>query len=163
MRNAASLAPADRLLPPALRRLRHGPRRGLGDLGQEAARTDAPLVVFCGVHFMAETAAMLSPQKTVLIPDLEAGCSLAASVTHSPRPLELALALSARPGTTSSGVAIWGALPASRIDACAPASAPSELSTSLSPARNPLCKYLIYLFFFVRLRVRIQEGPPASY
>ncbi len=50
-------------------------------LSQEAARTDAPLIVFCGVHFMAETAAMLSPQKTVLIPDPEAGCSLAASVT----------------------------------------------------------------------------------
>ncbi len=50
-------------------------------LSQEAANTDAPLIVFCGVHFMAETAAMLSPQKTVLIPDPEAGCSLAASVT----------------------------------------------------------------------------------
>jgi quinolinate synthase len=50
-------------------------------LSQEAARTDAPLIVFCGVHFMAETAAMLSPEKTVLIPDPEAGCSLASSVT----------------------------------------------------------------------------------
>jgi quinolinate synthase len=50
-------------------------------LSQEAARTDAPLIVFCGVHFMAETAAMLSPEKIVLIPDLEAGCSLASSVT----------------------------------------------------------------------------------
>ena len=39
------------------------------------------MIVFCGVHFMAETAAILAPDKTVLIPDLDAGCSLAASIT----------------------------------------------------------------------------------
>lgn len=50
-------------------------------LAQEAARTDAQVIVQCGVHFMAETAKLLSPDKTVLIPDLEAGCSLAASIT----------------------------------------------------------------------------------
>lgn len=50
-------------------------------LSQEAAKTGAPLIMFCGVHFMAETAAILSPDKTVLIPDLEAGCSLASTVT----------------------------------------------------------------------------------
>ena len=50
-------------------------------LSQKAARTDAEVIVFCGVHFMAETAAILAPEKTVLIPDLEAGCSLAATVT----------------------------------------------------------------------------------
>lgn len=50
-------------------------------LSQQAAKTDAPLIVFCGVHFMAETAAILCPDKTVLIPDPEAGCSLAATVT----------------------------------------------------------------------------------
>ena len=48
-------------------------------LSREAARTDADVIVFCGVHFMAETAAILSPQKTVLLPDLAAGCSLASS------------------------------------------------------------------------------------
>jgi quinolinate synthase len=50
-------------------------------LSREAAATDAEAIVFCGVHFMAETAAILSPDKTVLIPDLDAGCSLAASIT----------------------------------------------------------------------------------
>jgi quinolinate synthase len=50
-------------------------------LSQEAARTDADVILFCGVHFMAETAAILSPDKTVLLPDLEAGCSLANSIT----------------------------------------------------------------------------------
>jgi quinolinate synthase len=49
-------------------------------LSREAAATDAETIVFCGVHFMAETAAILSPDKTVLIPDLDAGCSLAASI-----------------------------------------------------------------------------------
>src|SRR5512132_1036315 len=49
-------------------------------LSREAAKTKAEVIVFCGVHFMAETAAVLSPQKTVLLPDLAAGCSLAATI-----------------------------------------------------------------------------------
>ena len=49
-------------------------------LSREAATTDAEVIVFCGVHFMAETAKILSPAKTVLIPDLAAGCSLADSI-----------------------------------------------------------------------------------
>ncbi len=50
-------------------------------LAREAARTDADVIVLAGVHFMAETAKLLNPEKTVLIPDLRAGCSLAASIT----------------------------------------------------------------------------------
>ncbi len=50
-------------------------------LAREAARTQAKVIVQAGVHFMAETSKILSPQKTVLIPDLKAGCSLAASIT----------------------------------------------------------------------------------
>jgi len=50
-------------------------------LAREAERTDAEVIVLAGVHFMAETAKLLNPGKTVLIPDLEAGCSLAASIT----------------------------------------------------------------------------------
>ena len=49
-------------------------------LSREAARTEADVIVFCGVHFMAETAAILSPSKTVLLPDLAAGCSLASTI-----------------------------------------------------------------------------------
>src|SRR2546429_6559719 len=50
-------------------------------LSQQAAAADGDLIVFCGVHFMAETASILCPDKRVLIPDLDAGCSLADSIT----------------------------------------------------------------------------------
>src|SRR4051794_18514877 len=50
-------------------------------LSQQAAKTDAEVIAFCGVHFMAETASVLSPGKAVLLPDMDAGCSLADSIT----------------------------------------------------------------------------------
>ncbi len=49
-------------------------------LSQAAARTDARMIIFCGVHFMAETASIICPDKRVLLPDLEAGCSLASTI-----------------------------------------------------------------------------------
>src|ERR1044071_3815519 len=62
----------------------HGVADLVGDslaLARMAADADADVIVLCGVHFMAETAKLLNPQKTVLIPDLKAGCSLAESIT----------------------------------------------------------------------------------
>jgi quinolinate synthase len=50
-------------------------------LSREAAKTAKPVLIFCGVHFMAETAVILSPEKRVLLPDLAAGCSLADTIT----------------------------------------------------------------------------------
>jgi quinolinate synthase len=64
----------------------HGVADITGDsltLAQKAAETDADVIVLCGVHFMAETAKLLNPEKTVLIPDAAAGCSLASSITAS--------------------------------------------------------------------------------
>jgi quinolinate synthase len=62
----------------------HGVADIVGDslgLARKAAETDADVIVMAGVHFMAETAKLVSPHKTVLIPDVDAGCSLAASIT----------------------------------------------------------------------------------
>src|SRR6476646_5992528 len=62
----------------------HGVADIVGDsllLAREATKVDADIIVLAGVHFMAETAKLLNPEKTVLIPDLEAGCSLADSIT----------------------------------------------------------------------------------
>src|SRR6202163_3633915 len=63
-------------------------------LAREATRVDADVIVLAGVHFMAETAKLLNPEKTVLIPDLEAGCSLAASITAA----DVRLMRAAHPG-----------------------------------------------------------------
>ena len=50
-------------------------------LALEAAKTKADIIILCGVHFMAETAKLMNPNKKVLIPDMDAGCSLASSIT----------------------------------------------------------------------------------
>jgi quinolinate synthase len=65
---------------PEIQRVAHYTGDSLG-LSRQAADTDSDVIAFCGVHFMAETASILSPGKTVLLPDLDAGCSLADSIT----------------------------------------------------------------------------------
>lgn len=75
----------------------HGVADIVGDslaLAREAVEVDADVIVLAGVHFMAETAKLLNPEKTVLIPDLGAGCSLADSIT----PEDIALLRQAHPG-----------------------------------------------------------------
>ncbi|TDX83792.1 quinolinate synthetase [Neorhizobium sp. R1-B] len=75
----------------------HGVADIIGDslaLARKAAEVDADVIVLAGVHFMAETAKLLNPGKTVLIPDMEAGCSLAESIT----PEDVALLRQAHPG-----------------------------------------------------------------
>ncbi len=75
----------------------HGVADIVGDslaLARKAVEVDADVIVLAGVHFMAETAKLLNPTKTVLIPDLEAGCSLAESIT----PQDIALLRQAHPG-----------------------------------------------------------------
>ena len=53
-------------------------------LSMEAANTDKDVIVFCGVHFMAESASILSPEKTVILPRMDAGCPSASGNTRSP-------------------------------------------------------------------------------
>ncbi|NLS00578.1 quinolinate synthase NadA [Rhizobium sp. P38BS-XIX] len=75
----------------------HGVADIVGDslaLARRAVEVDADIIVLAGVHFMAETAKLLNPEKTVLIPDMEAGCSLAESIT----PEDIALLRQAHPG-----------------------------------------------------------------
>ncbi|MDE1990856.1 MAG: quinolinate synthase NadA [Rhizobiaceae bacterium] len=75
----------------------HGVADIVGDslaLARKAIEVDADVIVLAGVHFMAETAKLLNPEKTVLIPDMQAGCSLAESIT----PEDIALLRQAHPG-----------------------------------------------------------------
>ncbi|MCZ3376418.1 quinolinate synthase NadA [Rhizobium sp. AG207R] len=75
----------------------HGVADIVGDslaLARKAVEVNADIIVLAGVHFMAETAKLLNPEKTVLIPDMEAGCSLAESIT----PEDIALLRQAHPG-----------------------------------------------------------------
>ncbi len=100
-------------------------------LAQEAARTDAEVIVQCGVHFMAETSKILCPEKTVLIPDSRAGCSLAASITGE----DVRRLREAYPGVPVVAYVNTSAEVKAEVDICCTSSNAVEVVESLNAKR----------------------------
>ena len=100
-------------------------------LARQAAESDADIIVLCGVHFMAETAKLLSPEKTVLISDLEAGCSLAASITGA----DVRLLRERYPGTPVVSYVNTSAEVKAETDICCTSSNALEVVESLGVER----------------------------
>jgi quinolinate synthase len=100
-------------------------------LAQEAARSDADVIVQCGVHFMAETSKLLAPEKTVLIPDLRAGCSLAASITGA----DVRRLREAYPGVPVVAYVNTSADVKAEVDICCTSSNAVEVVESLNAPR----------------------------
>lgn len=112
----------------------HGVADMTGDslaLARMGAETDAEVIVLCGVHFMAETAAILSPEKTVLIPDLEAGCSLASSITAA----DVRLLKQRYPGTPVVTYVNTSAAVKAETDVCCTSANAVEVVESLGAER----------------------------
>src|SRR6202000_2282413 len=103
-------------------------------LAREAARTDAATIVSCVVHFMAETAKILSPEKTVLIPDQRAGCSLADSIT----PDDLRAWKDEHPGAVVVSYVNTTAAVKALTDICCTSSNAVEVVASIDPDREVL-------------------------
>jgi len=100
-------------------------------LAQEAAKTDASVIVQCGVHFMAETSKLLCPHKTVLIPDSRAGCSLAASITGA----DVRALREAYPGVPVVAYVNTSAEVKAEVDICCTSSNAVEVVESLGAKR----------------------------
>lgn len=96
-------------------------------LSRIAAKSDAETIVFCGVHFMAETAKILSPEKTVLIPDPNAGCSLAETVT----PEQVVAWRAEHPGAKVVAYVNTSAAVKAEVDVCCTSSNAVEIVESL--------------------------------
>lgn len=112
----------------------HGVADMTGDslaLARMGAETEAEVIVLCGVHFMAETAAILSPEKTVLIPDLEAGCSLASSITAA----DVRLLKQRYPGTPVVTYVNTSAAVKAETDVCCTSANAVEVVESLGAER----------------------------
>lgn len=112
----------------------HGVADLTGDslaLARMGAETGAEVIVLCGVHFMAETAAILSPEKTVLIPDLEAGCSLASSITAA----DVRLLKQRYPGTPVVTYVNTSAAVKAETDVCCTSANAVEVVESLGTER----------------------------
>lgn len=112
----------------------HGVADIVGDslqLAQEAAKSDADVIVQCGVHFMAETSKLLCPNKIVLIPDSRAGCSLAASITGA----DVRRLRSAYPGAPVVAYVNTSAEVKAEVDICCTSSNAVEVVESLGAER----------------------------
>ncbi len=115
-------------------------------LSRKAAETDADVIVFCGVHFMAETAKILSPQKTVLIPDPHAGCPMADMVT----PRELKLFQQKHPGAKTVAYVNSSAETKALVDICCTSSNAVKVVQSLPEDMPVLFVPDMYLGDYVR-------------
>src|SRR5262244_3191476 len=100
-------------------------------LAREAMKTEADVIVLAGVHFMAETAKLLNPGKTVLIPDLEAGCSLASSIAAA----DVQLLRSRYPGVPVVSYVNTSAAVKAESDICCTSANALEVVESLGVAR----------------------------
>jgi len=112
----------------------HGVADIVGDslqLAQEAAKSDAEVIVQCGVHFMAETSKILCPEKTVLIPDSRAGCSLAASITGA----DVRCLREAYPGVPVVAYVNTSAEVKAEVDICCTSSNAVEVVESLNATK----------------------------
>jgi quinolinate synthase len=102
-------------------------------LAREAAKVDAAIIVQCGVHFMAETSKILSPDKTVLIPDRRAGCSLAAAITGE----DVRLLRAKFPGVPVVAYVNTSAEVKAEVDVCCTSSNAIEVVESLGAGDLP--------------------------
>ena len=103
-------------------------------LSRVAAQVDASMIVFCGVHFMAETAKILAPDKTVLIPDERAGCSLAETITAE----QLRAWKAEHPGAVVVSYVNTTAAVKAETDICCTSSNAVDVVQSISPDRDVL-------------------------
>ncbi|MFH1037393.1 MAG: quinolinate synthase NadA [PVC group bacterium] len=101
-------------------------------LSRKASATDAEVIVFCGVHFMAETAAILAPEKTVLIPDPEAGCPMADMIT----PEDLRAVRAEHPGAVVVTYVNSSAAVKAETDICCTSANAVEVVESIPPGRE---------------------------
>lgn len=115
-------------------------------LSRIAARTDADVIVFCGVHFMAETAAILNPEKTVLLPELEAGCSLADCITAE----ELRAWKAEHPGAAVVAYVNTSAEVKAESDYCCTSSNAVQVVESIPPEQEILFLPDMFLGSFVQ-------------
>jgi quinolinate synthase len=115
-------------------------------LSRIAASSSASTIVFCGVHFMAETAKILSPEKKVLLPDLEAGCSLAATITAE----DVRRWKREHPGAAVVGYVNTTAEVKAELDACCTSANALRVVDSIPPDREVLFLPDFFLGMYIK-------------